>query len=380
MKKRTTVKVITKNDRQFYVYRWRDPTTGRWRQETGDVLAKKSLRRIAERKAGELEDEINSLTRNDEIGWFDFVLRYEQEHIATLRKKSRQCWKTVSNHIENILNPEVISDIDSGSINHFRNVLRRRKKAEASIDGYLAYLRAALNWARELEIIEKVPIFARRRRSDKKKKSMRSRPIVGEEFDRLILAVDKIRKNDAEKWKRLLRGLWFSGLRLSEALSLSWSRFDSISVDMERDPPVLRIMAEGEKGRQDRLLPIAAEFASLLAETPIDDRKGRVFGISVTAKWASRQISKIGERARVIVGQGEGSEYRTVTAHDLRRSFGSRWAKVLSPAELKILMRHASIDTTLAFYVDYSVDELSKRMGDVLGDGTEKERQDLDCQ
>jgi hypothetical protein len=39
------------------------------------------------------------------------------------------------------------------------------------------------------------------------------------------------------------------------------------------------------------------------------------------------------------------------SAHDLRRAFGERWAARLMPAQLKELMRHESIETTLRFYV-----------------------------
>ena len=50
------------------------------------------------------------------------------------------------------------------------------------------------------------------------------------------------------------------------------------------------------------------------------------------------------------------------TAHDLRRSFGSRWAKRVMPAVLKDLMRHSSINTTMTYYVNQSAEDV----GDVL--------------
>jgi integrase len=53
---------------------------------------------------------------------------------------------------------------------------------------------------------------------------------------------------------------------------------------------------------------------------------------------------------------------RYATAHDLRRSFGTRWAKRVMPAVLKDLMRHSSINTTTSFYVNQSAEDV----GDVL--------------
>ncbi len=50
------------------------------------------------------------------------------------------------------------------------------------------------------------------------------------------------------------------------------------------------------------------------------------------------------------------------SAHDLRRSFGTRWAKRVMPAVLKRLMRHASIQTTMGYYVDLDADEVADQL------------------
>jgi integrase len=39
------------------------------------------------------------------------------------------------------------------------------------------------------------------------------------------------------------------------------------------------------------------------------------------------------------------------SAHDLRRAFGQRWSGRVMPTVLRELMRHASIATTMAYYV-----------------------------
>ncbi len=133
---------------------------------------------------------------------------------------------------------------------------------------------------------------------------MRGRPLTGEEFDRLVAKVASVRKREPEKWQRLLRGLWLSGLRLSEALALSWDDGDPISVCIKGKYPALRIRAEAEKAHRDRLLPIAPEFAELLLAVPEAGRHGLVFGIygeneqPLTTKRASRYISAIGKLRR----------------------------------------------------------------------------------
>ena len=47
------------------------------------------------------------------------------------------------------------------------------------------------------------------------------------------------------------------------------------------------------------------------------------------------------------------------SAHDLRRAYGTRWAKRLKPFELKTLMRHASIETTERYYLELEAEEFA---------------------
>ena len=56
-------------------------------------------------------------------------------------------------------------------------------------------------------------------------------------------------------------------------------------------------------------------------------------------------------------GQGKHA-----SAHDLRRSFGTRWARRLKPATLQLLMRHRSIETTMKYYVDLDADDIADEL------------------
>ena len=69
----------------------------------------------------------------------------------------------------------------------------------------------------------------------------------------------------APAWTHYLRGLWTSGLLLSESLDLWWEREDRLLPTFtKKGRPMLRIPAELEKGHSDRLLPMAPEFALFL--------------------------------------------------------------------------------------------------------------------
>ena len=85
---------------------------------------------------------------------------------------------------------------------------------------------------------------------------MKGRPITGEEFDRLIMAVEKVRPQDAEQWRRILWGLWLSGLRSSEAVFLSWDLDAPFSIDLSGRQPAFLIRAEAQKSRKDERVPL----------------------------------------------------------------------------------------------------------------------------
>ena len=65
--------------------------------------------------------------------------------------------------------------------------------------------------------------------------------------------------------------------------------------------------------------------------------------------WEVKVVAQLGRKVRVLVSQTGKTKY--ATAHNMRRSFGDRWAELVMPAVLQQLMRHASIETTLRYYV-----------------------------
>jgi len=127
---------------------------------------------------------------------------------------------------------------------------------------------------------------------------------------------------------------------------------------------MLRIPAELEKGHKDRLLPLAPEFAQMLLATPEGRRHGYVFNPQplradkqakrLGTQQVQRVIGIVGRLANVKVNErtkGDAVKVKYASAHDLRRSFGERWAAHVMPQVLMELMRHESIETTLRYYV-----------------------------
>jgi integrase len=178
----------------------------------------------------------------------------------------------------------------------------------------------------------------------------------------MLEACVKVRPRGPVPWQELLQGLWLSGLRLGEALELSWSPDAPLAVDCCGEFVVLRIAAEVEKGFRDRLLPVAPEFAVWLRSHTLSQRQGKTFAVArkgLGIHRVSRTNSEIGEAARVVVNQGLK---KFASAHDFRRAFGTRWAGRVQPAILRELMRHQSIETTTRYYVGIQAEEISRQL------------------
>jgi integrase len=64
----------------------------------------------------------------------------------------------------------------------------------------------------------------------------------------------------------------------------------------------------------------------------------------------SKKISAFGKEACIVVEQHE-DKIQYATVHDLRRSFGRRLSRIVRPAQLQVMMRHRSLETTMKYYV-----------------------------
>lgn len=292
--------------------------------------------------------------------WKSFRYQHAEQVLPGLADTTQEKISGIFDSIERCLKPAMLADLTPQRIGMYVASLRRDKLAESTIRGHLAHLKAALKWAFHQRLIAEIPHFDMPKRS-KRQACMKGRPITGEEFDRMIGKVVKVvPAGHADAWRWLLMGLWTSGLRLGEALSLSWDEFADLSVDLTGRHPMLRIAAEADKGGQERLLPVAPEFGDLLAGVPVDWRRGSVFpvltptGGFLKKNSISKIITSIGRAANVLV-----SAKKYASAHDFRRSFGERWAMRVMPVVLQQLMRHESIETTLRFYVGRNAQAVS---------------------
>lgn len=346
--------------RRFLAVRWTDPDTGRPCQKT----TKTTDRREADRIASDLEEKINAGAdvHFKRIGWEDFRIRFEAEKMPFVAANTVVTFNTVFNIVERMVRPVHLADITAGRLSALQAGLAKEGKRPATICCYLRHLRAALNWAKDIGILLEVPKF-RMPRQPKSVTMMRGRPLTDDEFQAMLEAVPAVvRPGEVDPWRFFLRGLWASGLRLAESLEVYWDRPDKIQVDFSGEFPMLRILAEYEKGRKNRLLPITPEFAEVLETVPVSERGGPVFfpeanGKRHQSQWYSKVAAKIGKQAEIVVSHDQATgKIKHAGLHDLRRSFAQRWAQRVLPQQLMEMMRHESIETTLQFYVGINAD------------------------
>lgn len=356
-----------------FVIRYRDPKTGRERQRSTGT----SVKREAERKLGEHR----LLLRRDEIdnengpscleAWED----YENEHLSSLARKTRLKALTSFNSFTNLMDPKRIGDVDATMISRWQTRLLARQISQSTIASYLAHMKAFLRWHVDQGNLRQCPRIRMPARAKRIKGSslLKGRPLSSGEIDQMLDATQEVvGAKAAESWRHLLKGLHLSGLRLNESLMLYWDRHDMLTVELDGIHPMFRILAEHEKGGKDRLLPMAPEFAQFLREVPIDSRRGPVFNPldrrgkrRVAFDRASHTISAIGKAANVVVSVSPRTgKQKFASAHDLRRTFGERWAGRLYPQDLQILMRHESIETTLRFYVNRDANKAADTIWD----------------
>ncbi len=342
--------------------RWKD-RSGKWHTQATDCTRRRDASTLADKK----EEELNAsdvVAENGRItfgDWSDLVKAY---YLPGLEKSTVTQMGSHLSVFRRKIDPKFIADITAHTLSRYATALRKDGRREATVQAHLRTFRALLRWSVDQGYISVVPKFPRAARGTKQKKH-RGRPLTDAEFAKMLESVDAaVEPGCGDSWRHLLRGLWLSGLRISEAISLSWEPSNGVYVDIPDDGSV-RLVFKKQKSGREQIAPIATDFGKFLLATPEADRTGFVFNPLVryghrvaNSRQATRFISAIGEAAAIKTDSG------FATAHDLRRSFGLRWAKLVKPFVLKGMMRHESVLTTEQYYAtaeaDHWADEINR--------------------
>jgi integrase len=333
------VKLREKPGRYIQLY-YVDPLT----KKEVSRSAKTVTRAEANRAAAIWEQELAAKgPQTGPLHWDSFRIRFESEHLPRLSVNGRKCYRTALTSFERLIgHPTDIKNITVSTMSEYATALDKTGISTEAQRNYIRHIKSALSWAAKMELIAKAPrvIMPRAEKGSR----MKGRPVTEAELLRLAKAAPIVRPVDHQQYSRLIQGLYLSGLRIAEAMRLTWDP-SPFYVDLHGSKfPKLVIQASGQKARRNETCPITPDFAEFLLQTPESEREGRVFPCSTNA---AKIVSEIARAAGV-----------AVTAHDLRRSFGTRWSVRVMPVVLQKMMRHRDIKTTLSYYIDHESDDL----------------------
>jgi integrase len=361
--------------------RYRDPVEGR---EIRISIGTRDLDE-AEQQKKDLEAKLRlgmdpkptTIPTGPAMSWEEFRLEYTRLHLDTLRDKSAIDSESRLDIAERIIKPKTLADMaNREAFGTLKDALLRgaesrfdRPRSAHTVRSHMASVMAAINWAEEekgwLESVPKIPKV-----KTAKLRHMKGRPITTEEFERLLDVTPAIVGTEAApSWQRLLRGLWTSGLRLDELMHVSWDDRNEICPEWpKRRHPVLNIPHDRQKNDTEESIPLLSWFEAVLLETPNHERTGWAFSpVSLQgrvgrkarhsrpkAEWVGKVISKIGQKANVVVHPGNKATRRPAkyaSAHDLRRGLIDRLAETdLSAQIVQRVARHANFETTQRHY------------------------------
>jgi integrase len=339
-----------RQDRRNLVLYYDCPETGREISRSSGTPDRQEAARAAQR----WEDELKAFRGADNDGWNWFKMRFFAERYKSLSKASRSACRTALKRYAELMKPATLSDVTTDSLSLFASKLT---DAPATIAKHLRHLKVCLRWAAQIGMIRKAPHVELPKQG--KRRFMRGRALTEAEY-RLML-----KHAPSPAWRRFLELLYLSGLRIEEASILSWTDPPTVvHLDAQPFPQILFYGADddGQKSRKDEAWPMPPDLAAWLHKTPAKSRIGLVAPLPIRNRAdLSKAVAKIGRAANIVTN----AQGKPASAHDLRRTFGTRWAMQVPPVVLQKLMRHETLETTMKYYVNLD----SSQIGSVLWQG-----------
>jgi integrase len=174
-------------------------------------------------------------------------------------------------------------------------------------------------------------------------------------------------------WRAFLAVVYTSGLRLREALNLTWGDIDFQNglVDVSRKEGDGFIQPWQPKDRERRTVPLPDETVSLLAKWQAAAPEGCPYVFMEAGRWEfyrQRVSEGVWHAGRDLVNN-QLRRFKTLcrragvgpyTIHDLRRSCITNWAQQLPIHVVQKLAGHSDIQTTETYYLSVQPEDLTK--------------------
>jgi len=193
---------------------WTDPTSGKKKAKSSGTMDW----REAERLAGELEKELRAgrYAPPSKVTWGQFVERYTQEKLSSLRPATQQSALESLGKLNRLFAPDRLAKVNAALLSRFQAELRKAGAKETTIARHLRHVKAALRWAERQGMLTKAPTIEMPKGA-KGQSLARSRAVTTEEYERMVATTARVRPHDATAWERLIAAAWLGGL-------WNWSR------------------------------------------------------------------------------------------------------------------------------------------------------------
>ncbi len=335
------------------------------------VLYRKSLRlkntkqnmRLALNKCFEIEEllEKNELPIDDDVSikkiktelqktqYFDLTITQLLENYISIQApsyKNAKIFRYAVKKISGIVDVNLkIDSVDEFLYNKIKEYLLQNLAYETA-RSYINYLRILFNFAINRDYYKKKNPFIRLKRREKKYITI----IPDEHFD-LILTYLKELNIELYRFIVFIR---YTGFRLTEALMLEWQQ-------IKFSQKLISLTTFKDNNRND-IFPLNIENGALINFLlPFKKESGKVFN---TDQWAVKKFQKAIESINTEKKEADKNfiDIPKYTIHDIRRTFGSKYANKLMPIELMKLMRHKDITTTLRYYVNIQMTDIADKL------------------
>jgi len=281
--------------------------------------------------------------------YFNFTITELLENYISIKApsyKNAKIFRYAVKKISKIVDVNMrIDSVDEIQYNIIKDYLLQNLAYETA-RSYINYLRILFSFAINQEYYKKKNPFLRLKRREKKYIT-----IIPDEHFNLIL--DYLRENNVE----LFRFIFFikhTGFRLNEALQLEWEQ-------IKFKQKIISLTTYKDNQRND-IFPLNIENGTLINFLlTFKKDSGKVFSVN---QWAVKFFQKAIESINLEKKKADKNfkDIPKYTIHDIRRTFGSKYADRLMPIELMKLMRHKDITTTLRYYVNMQMTDIAEKL------------------
>ena len=316
--------------------RYYDPFDKRTREKsTGFEVTKENIK-----LAKEYRNEV--MNRLRKINYNDYILSLSEalEMFLEAKKYKQQTINLFRYAMQYLINAVGDIPIDSVTEFHYNKLLSSPEWIELSNNSksiYSRHLSIIFNYFKKRNLIEKNPI------TTIKLEYRRPRAIPSEDLQAILNYLKEHNKHGYN----LIKFLYLTGLRISEAISLTW---DNINFEKKI------IVFHNHKAKREDVRPLLDKAIEHLIEMKKESVSEKLF------PYSTRFCSFFYRAQAKLWGDGKKSLHK-YNIHQLRKSFISKLIEEgISLEDTQVLAGHTDPRTTQRYYIEYQLSKIAERV------------------